>query len=233
MPEKRWLLGLGPPIGALGALGALALFASVSAGGAAGRWAPPPCGPGMTLQAAAAETPTERADGGETWYRLDPSLDDKGELAGQRLTIGRRGGRSRLLDLPPESFVAGPFGGVVLVGSDDGQLSRLAAIDVPAGCSWSLDRQTSVVQPSRPIGRPSMNSGLIGRPGPTWVCGDSPFQVVPRRGRWSPFQRTRASVRRSPPNCRGPWMVPVWSLSPAARVPAGRGCSSQRPRESS
>src|SRR4051812_26022442 len=56
-----------------------------------------------------------------TWYRLDPRLDGDGALAGQTLSVGTSGGRgAATLDLARESFAAGPFGGSVVFGSDDG-----------------------------------------------------------------------------------------------------------------
>jgi len=83
----------------------------------------------------------------EPWYRVDPRLDRDGALAGQRVALGTVGDRaSRFLDLPPESFAAGPFGRLVLVGSDDGATSRLTAVDVVGQCSFALAEESAVIR---------------------------------------------------------------------------------------
>jgi hypothetical protein len=65
------------------------------------------------------------------WYRLDSVLDTEGALGARRLAVGLDGKRAAgIRDLPAESFAAGPFGRVVLVGSDDGVASELLAIDM-------------------------------------------------------------------------------------------------------
>jgi hypothetical protein len=147
--EKRWLLRLGPPLAALVALGGLGLLASASAVVTEPPWDPPDCGPGAESAADAAalprpEAPERLAD--EAWFRLDPVLDEAGTLAGQRLELGLLGGVSRQIALPPESFAAGPFGGLVLVGSDDGADSTLRAIDASASCARLIARVSSVIR---------------------------------------------------------------------------------------
>ncbi|MEX2011165.1 MAG: hypothetical protein WEF51_02885 [Chloroflexota bacterium] len=147
--EKRWLLRLGPPLVAVGALG---LVASVSAGAGDRPWDPPDCRPdggsGTPAGAAAALSRPGGPEGlvGEAWFRLDPVLDGGGTLAGQRLELGLHGGGSRHVELPPESFAAGPFGGLVLVGSDDGNVSTIRAIDASAACARLIARESSVVR---------------------------------------------------------------------------------------
>jgi hypothetical protein len=144
--EKRWLLRLGPPVVALGAIG---LLASVSAGAVERPWDPPDCPSGGGTATTAAAIPQPRGLdrlAHEAWFRLDPVLDDGGTLAGQRLEIGLHGGRSRQLALPPESFAAGPFGRLVLVGSDDGMVSTLRAVDASASCASLIARVSSVVR---------------------------------------------------------------------------------------
>jgi hypothetical protein len=84
---------------------------------------------------------------GAPWYRLDPVLDADGALRGQRLAIGTEGDPAvRTLALPAESFAAGPFGRLVLVGSDDGTASRLEAFDPSAGCAWSVAEDPAVIR---------------------------------------------------------------------------------------
>jgi hypothetical protein len=84
---------------------------------------------------------------GAPWFRLDPTLDGDGALRGQRLMVGRVGERTgRTMDLDAESFAAGPFGRVVLTGSDDGRTSRLSAIDIAGGCAWSIAAEDAVIR---------------------------------------------------------------------------------------
>jgi hypothetical protein len=142
--ESRWVRWVGPGVVALGTAGWLATATL----GAGQTWVPPACATDGGPAAAAAATPIALSDLGRTpWYRIDPALDRDGALEGQRLALGTDGDRgSRFLDLPAESFAAGPFGRVVLVGSDDGVTSRLAAIDVVAGCSFDLAEESAVVR---------------------------------------------------------------------------------------
>ncbi len=87
---------------------------------------------------------------------MDPQLDQAGSLQGQRLSLGIDRERSvRRLLLPPESFAAGPFGGLLLVGSDDGVTSTVQAVDVAAGCSWRLATEDAVIRRATidPVGR--------------------------------------------------------------------------------
>lgn len=147
MLERRWIRWVGPGVIALGALGSLA---TVTHGAAGSAWSPPPCGPasGGPLAAARADVPLALSDmGTEPWYRLDPQLDRDGGLQGQRLSIGTDGlPATHELVLPPESFAAGPFGRLVLVGADDGTTSRLGAIDVAAGCTFAITEEASVIR---------------------------------------------------------------------------------------
>jgi hypothetical protein len=145
--ETRWLRWVGPGVIAVMALGAVA-----SSGVGAGQlpWAPRSCAETEGPPAAAARqaVPDDLAGlAGQPWLRLDARLDRRGELQGQRLVIGLAGERTtRTLDLPAESFAAGPFGRSVLVGADDGALSRLAVIDVIAGCAWHVGEEASVIR---------------------------------------------------------------------------------------
>jgi hypothetical protein len=84
---------------------------------------------------------------GAPWFRLDPTLDGAGALRGQRLALGLDGDpTARGLDLAAESFAAGPFGRVILVGSDDGTSSRLHALDVGSDCTWSIAQERTVIR---------------------------------------------------------------------------------------
>ena len=61
---------------------------------------------------------------------------------------------SQVIDLPPESFAAGPFGRIVLVGSDDGPSSRLEAVDVAPGAPGRSAREATS-SGGRPSTRPA------------------------------------------------------------------------------
>ena len=134
MVESRWYRRAGPGIAALGAL---AVVASSTAGAPPRIWQPMAC-PGAARIG-------ESGTGIGSWYRLDPTIRD-GINVGQRLTVGGPATATRNLDLPSESFAAGPFAGTVLIGSDDGTVSRRALLDVGTGCAWNLGRSSDVVR---------------------------------------------------------------------------------------
>lgn len=147
MLESRWLRWIGPGVIALGAMGSIA---STAAGAGQRPWVPHACDDeaGGRVAAARSAEPIELGDLRlEAWFRLDPQLDRAGALAGQRLALGTDGERSsRIVDLPPESFAAGPFGRIVLVGADDGSISRLEAVDVAGKCSWAVAEESAVIR---------------------------------------------------------------------------------------
>lgn len=129
---------------------ALVSIASVTIGAGPRRWQPPACDQqagALTVAARSAPPADPSALRFEAWFRLDPRLDRRGALQGQRLALGIDGERSsRVVDLPPESFAAGPFGGIVLVGSDDGAASRLEAVHVADGCAWPVAVEADVIR---------------------------------------------------------------------------------------
>jgi hypothetical protein len=85
--------------------------------------------------------------GSQTWFRMDPMIDETGTLQGQRVSLGLDGIRAvRTMELPPESFASGPYGRTVLIGSDDGSASRLQAVDLGAGCAWALAEESTVIR---------------------------------------------------------------------------------------
>ncbi|HXG40566.1 MAG TPA: hypothetical protein VNJ28_06455, partial [Candidatus Limnocylindrales bacterium] len=103
-----------------------------------------PIVPGPCPADRAAAPPAGRVPG--TWYRLDPVLDANGSLTGQRLEAGSYARRASFtLDLPPDAFAGGPFGEVVLFGTDDGTTSRLATLDLAAGCTVELVATSELV----------------------------------------------------------------------------------------
>jgi len=145
MVESRWLRWIGPGVAVLGAVG---FIASTTLGAGVRPWVPRACPGPLLARVVAATTPTTTAGvRGAPWFRLDPVLDGRDALAGQRLTFGLDGDPvARGRDLGAESFTAGPFGQVVLTGSDDGSVSRLEAVDVASGCSWSIGTDRSVIR---------------------------------------------------------------------------------------
>jgi hypothetical protein len=147
MVETRWLRWFGPGVAILAALG---LVASTTLGAADRPWSPRPC-PGTTSDLADALDPPSPSGPEdlrtEAWFRLDPILDRDGALRAQRLVTGRAGWKDRrAAELPPESFAAGPFGRIVLVGTDDGTRSRVDAYDVGGDCAFTVATETDVVR---------------------------------------------------------------------------------------
>ena len=147
MVEDRWLRWLGPgviTIGALAAIGTAVVAAQERL------WDPPACRGGGAARVAgttAVGPPTLETLGRAPQARLDPLLDPAGTLIGQRLTIGSlAGGASRVIALPSESFAAGPFGRLVLVGADDGSTSTLETLDVDSGCASTIAREPAVIR---------------------------------------------------------------------------------------
>ncbi len=145
--ESRWLRWIGPGLLGLGAVGSVA---STALGAGQRPWTPNACAdaPGERAAAARFAGPASLDDlRTEAWFRLDPRIDRRGELEGQHLALGTDGNRSsRVIDLPAESFAAGPFGRILLVGSDDGSVSRLEAFDVAGECSWAVAEEAAVIR---------------------------------------------------------------------------------------
>jgi hypothetical protein len=147
MVESRWLRWIGPGVVALAAVG---FIATATLGAGPRPWSGRACAgpPGARIAAAkAVDTGAVASIRGAPWFRLDPTLDLAGTLRGQRLAFGLDGDRTvRTLDLGAESFAAGPFGRVVVVGSDDGTSSRLDALDAGSECTWSIAEERSVIR---------------------------------------------------------------------------------------
>ena len=147
MWESRWLRLIGPGILSLGAVAAIA---STAAGWGARPWPDRSCpGSGASVAAVArtGATPARTGIRGMPWFRLDPVLGDDGALAAQRLALGVVGDPvARTALLPPESFATGPFGAIVLVGTDDGTRSIVRAFDPAAGCAWLVAEDADVIR---------------------------------------------------------------------------------------
>lgn len=133
MERTAWFRRAGPGIAAVGTV---ALMAATTLGAPARAWQPPEC----------ADAPLPVVGTAGAWYRTDASLVD-GVLVGQRVSVGHaRGERARFLELDAESFASGPFEGVVLTGTDDGTRSRLALVDVAAGCVRPAGESADIVR---------------------------------------------------------------------------------------
>jgi len=143
MVESRWWTRAGPGFLAVAVLGLL----HVGPAGADDRaWSPAEC-----PESTAVRTSPEPAPGDDPpaapWYRLDTMLDDDLSVRGQRLTVGIAGAPdARALEMDAESFAAGPYGGLILTGSDDGLVSRLRLIDVAAGCALTVATERDVIR---------------------------------------------------------------------------------------
>ena len=147
MVRSTWLRRAGPGIVAIGAI---ALLTSTTLGARDRPWDPPDCADvrgGTATRGPVPQGTFAMAIDRPAWFRLDPVLDGDGALSGQRLVVGRAGATAaRVLALPAESFAAGPYGAVILVGADDGSTSRLLALDVPGGCVTELAVSGDVVR---------------------------------------------------------------------------------------
>lgn len=136
MEPVRWIRGL-LPLTAVVLVGVGAVSRPPVLGAIEPPWKPPPCPPGAGAPVAEASA---------AWYRLDGLVDTAGTLAGQSLVVGVVGGRTRAIELAPESFAAGPVGGRILVGEDDGEQSRLSLVDPGEGCSTVIAEEAAVVR---------------------------------------------------------------------------------------
>jgi hypothetical protein len=123
-------------------------LATTATGATARTWPATPCSAPRISSSAARSAPIGLAEvGQQAWYRLDPRLDRAGALEGQRLSFGLDRERdARVLDLPLESFAAGPFGQTILIGADDGTASRLLLLDVVNDCIREIAVEEHVIR---------------------------------------------------------------------------------------
>ena len=145
MVESQWRRRVGPGLLTIAVLG---LLGAGQAGADERTWTPQECRAGPDPVSLRTIAPVPSGEPGPApWYRLDPALDDQLIVEGQRLTIGATGSDSgRSLALDPESFAAGPFGGLILAGTDDGRASSLRLIDPGAACGWTLATSSDVIR---------------------------------------------------------------------------------------
>ena len=146
MWKVRWRV-LGPP--ALG-FAALQLLLGGSIG-ASGQGSATKDGTGSRAQGrgptGVEECRAEYSDAARAWYQLDEQTDSRGALTGYTLRHGLLGVRARgSRQLPPESFVAGPFGGALVYGLDDGAASEVHLLDTSSGCETVVARSAHLVR---------------------------------------------------------------------------------------
>jgi hypothetical protein len=84
------------------------------------------------------------------WYELVERSDRQGRLTGYDLRVGRlaEDATSRWFAIPPESHAGGPFGGVVLFGSDDGRRSEVRLVVAGTGCVATVVSSVQVIRRS-------------------------------------------------------------------------------------
>ena len=204
MVEHRWLRAIGPGVIALGAV--VAIGSSTQA--ARDRpWTPLACdgGVGARVAAAGEARAATVADLGAVAVdapRSDPRRGRRtgrpAPVDGHRRTQVRRGSS----DSPAESFAAGPFGRLLLVGADDGVASRALhhRRRRPAAPRQSAEAADVIRRATiGPGGDASSRAASTGRRGPTSASGD---------GRSTDPGRRRAPWRRSPADGR---FGPTWS----------------------
>ena len=137
MELARWLRFA--PLAAIAVLGTAGLVRPAAMAAGDRPWVPHPC-PARGVGAPPGEAT------GTTWYRLNPVLDVHGSLTGRRLTVGAGTGAPRFLALDPESFASGPVDGLLLVGSDDGKMSRLRLVDIRHSCAVDIAGESAVIR---------------------------------------------------------------------------------------
>lgn len=179
MSEVRWRPGFSPPalvlsgilvlavsglvVGRTGQGPGAAKTAACAAGAVAADLAQPwvPAGRSPMGAAPVSGLDTAAADAGAAnqdavwWSRSERAAED-GALKGYRLRLGPLGGAAgTVIDLPPESFAAGPFGDLVLYGSDDGRRSIARVARASDGCDRPLLESREIIRSATldPAGR--------------------------------------------------------------------------------
>ena len=145
MRELRWPLALG--MAALVGLTATTVASTPAAeGGRLVAVDPPAC---LERESAARGAPPRGPEElpGEPWYRIAHELSADGVLEARTLILGRVGSATdRSIRLAPESFVSGPFGHTVLLGSDDGRRTSLRLFDADRDCLTDLGESRDIVR---------------------------------------------------------------------------------------
>jgi hypothetical protein len=136
MRDRRWHLFLA----GLGAVAVVMLMSNAPLQPVTAARESPPRAPAL-----AACAPPASALG--AWYRLDERVDDRGGLDGYTIRLGGSAGDPETaMEAPAESFAAGPFGGVVVVGTDDGRASTVRLVVAESGCAAVVLTTSDVVR---------------------------------------------------------------------------------------
>ena len=161
MSRSRWAVLLGPPF--------LIVLAGAAGAADAERTIRPGAGSMPTPRSlAACPSGQVQADGrvgpgrvrpAAAWWRVTPTVDAAGTLAGWTILAGDRSASTYVLSLPPESSASGPVTGQVLAAVDDGRRSTLRLIDLGAGCVRDLDVGEAVAR--RAVFDPSTAGFLV------------------------------------------------------------------------
>ena len=179
MVESRWLRRAGPGVVALGAV---ALVALGDAGRAGTPWVPPAvcaddhAGP---VRAGSGDVVPARSAARGRASLARPATGPRRRRPGPPAVDGAA---------MPESFAAGPFGGRVLVGTDDGtrpgSRSSIRPAAAPRRSASAARRHPPRDARARP-GTPCSNSGSIGGPARTSASGDARSAIPATRRRRS------------------------------------------------
>lgn len=140
MAKRRWPVLLGPPLILVAAF--LVVLRQHGPVEAARPFALKTIGT-CALSPASGEAPAPLL--GSWWKRLE-RLDSAGTLLGHRVLIGHGGRTTGNLDLPPESSVSGPVGGLVVIVADDGSRSTVRLISAASGCGVVIHETDAVVR---------------------------------------------------------------------------------------
>lgn len=144
----RWRGLLGPP--SLTVSTALLVAAVVPAAFASAPLRPPPTPnapclvPGLLVEG---ELSAVREPSLTARVTQEIVLTQQGEEKGRRLAVGSGALDAAVISLPPESFVAGPFGAVVVYGSHaPSSGSEVRAVATSTGCDQLLTRPAGIVR---------------------------------------------------------------------------------------
>jgi hypothetical protein len=82
-----------------------------------------------------------------SWWKSAERLDAAGMLLGRHLSVGASADTTAgSLDLPAESSVSGPVGGLIVVTADDGSRSTVRVLSAAAGCGIEIHETDAVVR---------------------------------------------------------------------------------------
>ncbi len=148
MGAVNWRGLLGPPSLLISA--ALVIAAVLPAAIAAGPLPPPPA-PGPPCPTlgllAGGELAAARRASSNARVAAEALVTERGEETGRRLAVEPASGAAVEIGLPPESFVAGPFGGLLLYGWHAPAIgSQVRGIVLASGCDQRLATPTEIVR---------------------------------------------------------------------------------------